>query len=284
MSSKPASVLKSEPAKMPRVTTEKATIADTTASAAITEHEELIQSIGTIIQDLFHSSNAKAKTALDALNQDLMNDDTKCESLVTAGGCFVLVQLLKNCLDKLTANGRIEYVRVTEISSYPEVVTLGKTLNVICNLTREHVQSRVGITALGGVEALVKIMQTLPKCQALQEGACYALHNLTCCSIGKAKAIKSGGIEVLLDAVTTHLDSVCLCQQAFWALLSIASDSKENTRLLIILGGGAAVAKVSIKWRDDGNVQTKLWPLMSRREGNEGLGRWGGREKYLPYL
>ena len=89
-------------------------------------------------------------------------------------------------------------------------------------------------------------------------GTCCALRNLTCCSIGKAKFIESGGIEVFLDAVTTHSDSAFLCQQACWALLSIASDSKENTRLLVILGGGAAVAKVSTKWRDDGSVQTQV--------------------------
>jgi hypothetical protein len=248
---------------MLKVTTEKVTIADTTtASAAITEHEELIQSIGTMIQDLFHSDNAKAKAALDALSQDLMKDSTKCESLVTAGGCFVLVQLLKNCLEKAMAIGIIlEWSRGANISVYPELAALHKTLNVISNLTCEHIESRVGITALGGVEALVKIMQTFPKCPALQEGACCALHNLTCCSIGKAKAVESGGIGVLLAAVTAHLDSAFLCQQACWALLSIASDSKENAQLLIILGGGAAVAKVSIKWRDDGTVQTQVRSL-----------------------
>ena len=154
----------------------------------------------------------------------------------------------------------MEWCRVTNISAHHhhEPATLHKTLNGISNLTCEHVESRVGITALGGVEALVKIMQTFPKCQAMQEGACCALRNLTCCSIGKAKFIESGGIEVFLDAVTTHSDSAFLCQQACWALLSIASDSKENTRLLVILGGGAAVAKVSTKWRDDGSVQTQV--------------------------
>jgi hypothetical protein len=81
---------------------------------------------------------------------------------------------------------------------------------------------------------------------------------LTCCSIGKAEVIESDGIVVLVAVITNHLDSAFLCLQACWALLSIASDSKEKTQLLIILGGGAAVAKVSIKWRDDGNVQTQV--------------------------
>jgi hypothetical protein len=74
----------------------------------------------------------------------------------------------------------------------------------------------------------------------------------------QGEATESCGFGVLLDAATSHLDSAFHCQQACWALLSIASDSNEITPLLIILGGGAAVAKVSIKWRDDGNVQTQV--------------------------
>jgi hypothetical protein len=98
---------------------------------ADTEHEESIQSVGTMIQDLFHSDNAKANAALDALNRDLIKDSTKCESLVTAGGCFVLVQLLKNCLEKAMAINRIpEWCRVNKISAYPELATLHKTVNV----------------------------------------------------------------------------------------------------------------------------------------------------------
>jgi hypothetical protein len=114
------------------------------------------------------------------------------------------------------------------------------------------------MTAIGGVEAVVKILKTFPKCKTLQERACDALRNLAYCSIGKAKAIESGGMEVLLAAVTTHLGCAIICQKACWALFNMAFDSKENTWLLISLGGGAAVAKVSTQWPDDGSVQTKV--------------------------
>jgi hypothetical protein len=249
MSSKPTSVPKCESAKLPEVTTEK----KATTAAAATEHEESIKRIGMMIQDLFHSNNAIVNAALDALSKDLIEDKKKCESLVTAGGCFALVQFLKNCLDKA-----IDIIpacdQVTALHELPELTTLHKTLSVITRLNFRHHESNVGIAAIGGVEVVVKVMKTFPKCQALQELACCGLRHLTYCSIGKAKCIESCGIEVLLDAITTHLDSEFLCQQACGALLSIASDSKEITCLLIILGGGAAVAKVSIKWRDDGNV------------------------------
>lgn len=70
--SRPAGVLECQPAKTLKVTTEKATRDDITS--AVAEHEELIQSIGMMIQDLFRSHNAKVNAALDSLNQDLMKD------------------------------------------------------------------------------------------------------------------------------------------------------------------------------------------------------------------
>jgi hypothetical protein len=53
-----------------------------------------------LIQDLHHSDNAKVNAGLDALNLDLGEDKKKCETFVTAGGWFALVQLLNKYLDK----------------------------------------------------------------------------------------------------------------------------------------------------------------------------------------
>jgi hypothetical protein len=89
-------------------------------------------------------------------------------------------------------------------------------------------------------------MKTFPKCQTLQEHACDALRNMaSCSSAGKKRIIELGGIEVLLAAVINHLDSEILCQSACWAMYNIISDDKERTELLLSLGGGAVVAKVS---------------------------------------
>jgi hypothetical protein len=107
-------------------------------------------------------------------------------------------------------------------------------------------------------------MKTFPKCQALQKRACAALRNLACDNaIGKAKAVESGGIEVLLAAVNNHLDSVFVCKHACWAMFNIVKGSKENTELLITSGGGAAVAKVRTKWPDDDKVQTQVQRLVN---------------------
>jgi hypothetical protein len=60
---------------------------------AYVEHEESIQSIWKMIQDLVCSNNAKVNAALDAL----MGLDLEIQ---VVGGCFTLVQLMKNCLDE----------------------------------------------------------------------------------------------------------------------------------------------------------------------------------------
>jgi hypothetical protein len=174
-----------------------------TATVAPAKHES-IKSVGKMIQDLFHSDNAKVDAALDALNLDLDEDEKKCESLVAAGVCFALVHLMQNSLDK-AIDGISACDQVAELNELTELTTLDKTLDVVINLTFNNHESRVGITAVGGVEAVVMVMKTLPKCPAAQEAACTALGNLACCNIGKAKAIESGGVEVVLAAINNHL-------------------------------------------------------------------------------
>jgi hypothetical protein len=50
------------------------------------------------------------------------------------------------------------------------------------------------------------------------------------------RAIESGGIEVILVAVTNHVDSAKLCERACCALHNIANNDKEKIWLVISLG------------------------------------------------
>jgi hypothetical protein len=130
-------------------------------------------------------------------------------------------------------------------------------------LTYNRVETRVCISDIG-VKAVVKVMKTFPKCQPLQERACCALRNLTCNNTtGKNKVVETGGIEVLLAAITNHLNSAGVCENACLAMYNIVHGSKENTELLITLGGGAAVAKVITKWPDIKDVQAQVKKLAS---------------------
>jgi hypothetical protein len=242
------------------VVTEEATAANT-ASAATVNHEESIRSIGKLIQDLFCRNNAKVNATLGALFRNLDEDKKKCDKIQAVGGCFALVQLVKNCLDK--AIDEISACdQVTELNELAELTTLYKTLDVIINLTFQHVESRVGISAIGGLEAVVKVMKTFPKCQRLQDYACQALRNLACNNVtGKANAIEAGGIEVILAAINNHLGSAGLCGVACEALCNMVNGSKENIGLLISLGGATTVAKVRTKWADNNYVQTSVRKL-----------------------
>jgi hypothetical protein len=221
-------------------------------TASATKDEDSIESIGQMVQDLAHSDNDKVSTALDGL--DFSEDNVKrCKSLVTVGGCFALVQLVNKCLEK--AIDRIPACdQVTELIELAELAILNETLIVIIYLTLQHKESRDGITAIGGVKAVVKVMKTFPKCRTLQEAACASLVSLT----GDKKAIESGGIEVLLAVLTNHLGASVLCTNACWTLYNVVIKSKKDTGLLISLGGGAAVANVRTKWPDDDMVQSAV--------------------------
>jgi hypothetical protein len=259
--------LNEESNKTRRVSTTDALTAWTSAylqldtCTPVTQQEDSIESIGQMIQDLFHSDNAKVNTALDALKVDLNKDKEKCSKIQGVGGCLALVLLLKKCLDN-----SIDIIpacdQVTELNELAELATLRKTLGVIINLTFNHHESRVGISRIGGVEAVVKVMKTFPKCQVLQVNASKSLLNLTYNNAtGKVTIIESGGIEVLLAAINNHLGCASVCLKACSTLFSAANASKEKNGLLIRLGVGVIVDKVRTKWPDNKAVQTQVRKL-----------------------
>jgi hypothetical protein len=54
------------------------------------------------------------------------------------------------------------------------------------------------------------------------------------------------------------LGSAILCLRTYKALGNIVFDSKENTELLISLGGATTVAKVRTNWPDNNDVQAQV--------------------------
>jgi hypothetical protein len=226
-------------------------------SASNAQQDESMVSIGTLVQDLLHSDNAKVYAALDALDLALDNDKKKCENIHAVGGCFALVQLMQDCLkkasEKLPACGR-----VTKLYPLAELMTLRKTLHIIICLTHHLDECKVGITAIGGVEAVVKAMRTFPQCLTLQEFACNVILNLACCSIFKKQAAERDAIEVLLAAINNHFGSAYICERACLLLISLIADSSENIELFICLGGASAVAKVKKKWPGNDRIQDRM--------------------------
>jgi hypothetical protein len=148
-----------------------------------------------------------------------------------------------------------EYTKLLQLA---ELTTLHKSFNVIVGLADQCHESKVGFSSIGAVEAVVVVMSTFPKCEALQSSACRALRSLANCSIGKKKAVEMGGMHVLLAAVNNHLDSALVCEYAIWAMRIMFSGGKENMGQFISLGGATALAIVRHKWPDNDTVQTHV--------------------------
>jgi hypothetical protein len=245
-------------------------------SASNAGREVSLQNVGRLVQDLFHYGHpAIVRAALDALCVHLKEGSQKCGDIITVGGCAALVQLLKNCLR--TATEEIRESREHPISEellgeLSELKTLHKTLYLVTLLMNTHRESRAAMTAIGGVERIVNVMKTFRNCQDLQTLACSALRKLARCNIGRNTAVEAGAMQVLLVAIHDHLGSSDTCGHALYALVNMVKESRGNTKLLISLGGAAAVVKVKTKWRDDNVVQPplrKLAPLLA-----EELNRW----------
>jgi hypothetical protein len=110
-----------------------------------------------MFQDLFHSDSAKANATLDVLNHDYINDNKLYDKLQAVGGCSALVHLMQNCLNKAT-DGFSGCDQVTELIERAELTTLSKTLIVIISWTSLHDESKVGIKAISGVEAIARVL------------------------------------------------------------------------------------------------------------------------------
>jgi hypothetical protein len=242
--------------KARRVSTDAqaATIAsDETNEEVTTANAESVysmESIGQMIQDLSNSDNAKVLATLLILILDLDEDKRKWENIQAVGGCHAIVQLVKNCLDRVIARiPACDFDKVTATGDLPELETIDKSLNLILSLTY-HLGGRT-VASIGGVEAVVKTMKTFPNCQNLQETACCVLGNLLFCSIGQKKALETDAMGVLLDALENHLDADTVCANVCFTLHKIVAASKENTELFISSGGVTTVAKVREEWPDD---------------------------------
>jgi hypothetical protein len=229
-------------------------------AASVAQQDDSIISIGALVRDLFCSDHFKVNAALDALNLDLGKDKKKCDKIQAVGGCLALVVLINKCLD--TAIYRFPACdRLTKLNELDEMKTLFKTLRVMTDLMLDHDASRIGITAIGGVEAVIKAMKTLPKCHEVVAVGCHVLLNLAFCRIGKKKVAETGGIEVVLAAINNYLDSAYMCDHACTTLCCIVAGSNDNTELFIYLGGASAVAKVKRRWPGHDSIQNQMRPL-----------------------
>jgi hypothetical protein len=192
----------------------------------ITQRDESMESIRHLIQDVFnHSDNAKVIAALDRLDLDL-HKENKAEQIQAVGGCFALVYLVNRCLKKVLA--RLFHLdQVTKLSKRPE---LFQSLDVITNLTVQHDDSKIGISSVGGVEAILKVMKTLPTCEILLVKASHTLLSLTSCSIGKKKASEAGAVAIVLNVVKHHMRCASICEHtcdAFYRLLKRSKEARE---------------------------------------------------------
>jgi hypothetical protein len=229
-------------------------------ATATSKDEEEVQIVGKLIKCLLHSDKKKREASLDALQLRLGDDQKKKEHIQAVGGCHVLVQLIENCLEAVGANVGVngECDQVTELSELGDLETLEAVLDVIANLTYQHYDSKVGITAIGGVEAVVQVMATFPACRQLQLAAANVLGNLTCCDSGEKKAVQEDGIKFLLAAVSDHLNSGSIVKEAFDTLHRMIVNSKDNTKEFILCGGSAVVRKVREIWLDrDHNAEVQ---------------------------
>jgi hypothetical protein len=200
-----------------------------------------------------HPDSAKVAAALDALYMDLY--ENKLNPIGDAACSFVPVQLVRDYLQShIPAYDRVGRMK----NNFTELKPLNAAIDVIVLLTHRHHECSVEISSIGGVEAIVRVMEAFPNCLALQEIGCAALRNLTYCHLGQQKALEAvQTIPILLAAMKNHLISPCLCVHAVLALRNVIHrGNNESTKLLLSSGGFVtAIEKVRDQWPEEDSVQ-----------------------------
>jgi hypothetical protein len=203
------------------------------------------EGIGKLIHALNCSNGAVVDAALDSLYRYSIRGfgSLSWAKIAAVGGCFALVQLVKNSLE--TA---IEIIPVrNQVNDFHLQVATGRLSRafiIISNMTHVHPMSMHSINSIGGVEVLVKTMKTFPKHPWLQLRACNALCNLTACPVGRERAHEAGAIEVLLTTIKSYPRNKYIFLYGCRALTNMCESSFERTKQLIGLG-------VITTWPDD---------------------------------
>jgi hypothetical protein len=135
---------------------------------------ESLESIRKLIQDL-SSPDGDVVASLYTLDRYVFESDTGSQILqeiIEVGGCRALVQLAKTFLEKARM-GIPNCDRVTELTGFTMI--LRNTFIIMIALTYAHPVCKDFISSIGGVEVLVEVLTTFPKCEDLQSASCKVL-------------------------------------------------------------------------------------------------------------
>jgi hypothetical protein len=124
-----------------------------------------------MFQDLFYSDNVKVNATLDVLYNDYIEDNKLYDKRQAVG--VVLFTCWQNCLDK-AIDDFPACDQVTDLNELAELTIRSTTLIAIIKWTSLHDEIKVGIKAIGGVEAIVRVLQSFPKCHDLHWRGCCA--------------------------------------------------------------------------------------------------------------
>jgi hypothetical protein len=197
-----------------------------------------VEGIGKLIHALTCSNEAVVDAALDSLYRYSIRGfgSLSWAKIAAVGGCFAIVQLVLKSLETAI---EIIPLRDQVDDFHLQVVTgrLSRAFIIISNMTHVYPISMYSINSIGGVEVLVKTMQTFPNHPWLQLRACNALCNLTACPVGRKRADKVGAIEVLLTTIKSYPRNKYIFLYGCRALTNMCESSFERTKLLIGLGG-----------------------------------------------
>lgn len=131
------------------------------------------------------------ETSCEAL-QNLSVTNMARTEIAKAGGINVILELVE-----------------TEVEE-----TQGDILDLLRNLTSDHVSVQSQVVCAGGVEKILALMEEFPSNDLLLEKACEVLTNLTSCEDGCGQLLEQEGIMQIVEAMKRNEGSAGLQEEA----------------------------------------------------------------------
>lgn len=137
--------------------------------------------------------------------------------IVEAGGVSVLVKLMQTYAESSTVND--------------------DCISIIRNIAVGSSDAQLEIGLTGGVACICHAMKTFPKHDKIADKSCTALRYLCFLAENRVKVRESRGIEAILDALQTNVNSSSAVENALLAIGNATFGCEENKSIVGRYGG-----------------------------------------------
>ncbi|KAL9188497.1 hypothetical protein ACHAXT_006875 [Thalassiosira profunda] len=175
----------------------------------------------------------------------IMKEGNPRKKLVQKSACSALRNLsLEEPIIPTLRSLRFDSLVIEAMNAYPDSEELQESAcTFLLNLGCSSLEASEEICSVGGIEAIVAAMRTIPTSASLQQASCGALSALMKEDAHKSIAASAGAIDAVICLIVTHLDQVEVLENAVQVMANLSS-VQQCTKTIADAGGISTVVEL----------------------------------------